>query len=118
MSEISATEKTVLGTSGRRTVTQGEVDAFAELTGDCQWIRTDPHRAAASPFGGTIAHGYLTLSLIPALLDEVFRLDQYAAVLARMLGVHIDVAVQSQRASSGDWTRYAAGVSHRNESAP
>ena len=48
------------------------------VTGDHQWIHTDPARAAASPFGGTIAHGYLTLALAPALLDQVLPLDGFA----------------------------------------
>ena len=51
-------------------VSQSMIDGFAELTGDRQWIHTDPARAAAeSPFGGTIAHGFLVLSLLPALAD-------------------------------------------------
>ena len=57
-------------------VTQERIDAFAEATGDRQWIHTDPERAKAdSPFGGTIAHGYLTLALAPPLMDELFRVD-------------------------------------------
>jgi acyl dehydratase len=52
-------------------VTQDRIDAFAEATGDHQWIHVDRERAAAGPFGGTIAHGYLTLSLIPAMSWEV-----------------------------------------------
>jgi acyl dehydratase len=52
-------------------VTQERIDAFAEATGDHQWIHVDRERAAAGPFGGTIAHGYLTLSLIPAMSYEV-----------------------------------------------
>jgi len=52
-------------------VTQERIDAFADATGDHQWIHVDPERAAAGPFGTTIAHGYLTLSLIPAMTYEV-----------------------------------------------
>ncbi|HYY87551.1 MAG TPA: MaoC family dehydratase [Chloroflexota bacterium] len=48
-------------------VTQEQVDTFAELTGDHQWIHVDPERAAASPLGGTIAHGFFTLALLPRL---------------------------------------------------
>src|SRR5437870_5447132 len=59
-------------------VSQDTVDAFADATGDHQWIHTDPVRAGASPFGGTIAHGYLTLALAPMLLAQVFPLDGYA----------------------------------------
>jgi acyl dehydratase len=52
-------------------VSQAEIDAFAEATGDHQWIHVDPERAASGPFGTTIAHGYLTLSLLPAMSYEV-----------------------------------------------
>ena len=64
-----------LGYSDWHTVTQEQVNLFAEATGDDQWIHTDPERAAEGPFGSTIAHGYLTLSLIPMLVREVYRLD-------------------------------------------
>ena len=59
------------GPSGWVDVPQERVDAFADATGDHQWIHVDAERAAAGPFGGTIAHGYLTLSLIPAMSYEV-----------------------------------------------
>lgn len=62
-----------LGYSAWRSVTQAQIDAFAMATGDLQWIHTDPVRAKAGPFAGTIAHGYLTLSLVPVMLDEVFE---------------------------------------------
>jgi len=52
-------------------VPQQKIDAFAEATGDHQWIHVDPERAAAGPFGTTIGHGYLTLSLLPAMSYEV-----------------------------------------------
>ena len=53
------------------TIDQGRIDAFAEATGDRQWIHTDPQRAATeSPYGATIAHGYLTLSLLPLLTES------------------------------------------------
>lgn len=72
---------TELGISDYVTVDQETVDDFAEVTGDRQWIHCDPNRAADSPFGGTIAHGYLTLALAPALLDQVLPLDGYAMVV-------------------------------------
>ena len=62
-----------LGTSSWHEVTQKQVDLFADATGDHQWIHVDPERAAAGPFGGPIAHGYLTLALGPALLWEVLE---------------------------------------------
>ena len=55
------------------TVTQEAVNQFADATGDHQWIHVDPVRAAAGPFGGPIAHGYMTLSLIPVLLNGVMQ---------------------------------------------
>ena len=66
---------THLGYSDYRTVTQEEVNLFADATGDHQWIHTDPERAKDGPFGQTIAHGYLTLSLIPVLLGGVIKVD-------------------------------------------
>ncbi|MGE5826788.1 MAG: MaoC family dehydratase, partial [Micromonosporaceae bacterium] len=62
-----------LGYSEWHTVTQEQVNAFADATGDHQWIHIDPQRAAAGPFGTTIAHGYLMLSLLPMLASEVYR---------------------------------------------
>ena len=70
-----------LGTSSWHEVPQAAIDAFAEVTGDRQWIHTDPDRARRSPFGGTIAHGYYTLALVPKLLDEVFPLTRFAAAM-------------------------------------
>ncbi|MFM0718200.1 MaoC family dehydratase [Paraburkholderia strydomiana] len=63
------------------TVDQARVDRFAEATGDHQWIHVDPERAQReSPFGGPVAHGFLTLSLIPALLGKTLAIDQRMGV--------------------------------------
>jgi acyl dehydratase len=70
-----------LGASDWLTIEQDRVDAFAEATGDHQWIHVDVERAEQGPFGGTIAHGYLTLSLIPLLGSQVFSLDTPGAKL-------------------------------------
>lgn len=70
-----------LGATEFRPVEQHLIDAFAGVTGDRQWIHTDPERAAAGPFGAPIAHGMLTLSLGIALLPEVFRVDGVNLVL-------------------------------------
>ena len=70
-----------LGTSEWLTIEQDRVDQFAEATGDHQWIHVDVERAATGPFGGTIAHGYLTLSLIPLLGTQVFTLETPGAKL-------------------------------------
>jgi acyl dehydratase len=60
-----------LGASSWVVVDQARIDAFAEATGDHQWIHTDPERAALGPFGGTVAHGYLILSLIIPMWTEI-----------------------------------------------
>jgi acyl dehydratase len=65
-----------LGSSDRVTITQSMVDMFAEATGDHQWIHVDVERARReSPFGGPIAHGYFTLSLLPLLGSHIFRIE-------------------------------------------
>ena len=64
-----------LGYSDWLAVTQERVDLFADATGDHQWIHVDPERARTGPFGGTIAHGYLTMSIIPGVLHEVWRVE-------------------------------------------
>ncbi|MER5179079.1 MaoC family dehydratase [Streptomyces sp. NPDC002896] len=64
-----------LGPSAWLTVDQGRIDAFADATGDHQWIHVDAERSATGPFGRTIAHGYLTLSLIPHFGQQLFHLD-------------------------------------------
>src|ERR1700691_2105193 len=76
--ELQGLVGTHLGYSDYRTVTQEEVNLFAEATGDHQWIHVDPERAAAGPFGHTIAHGYLTLSLVSTLLTGVLRVEGVA----------------------------------------
>src|SRR6478609_8285325 len=70
-----------LGTTDWFEITQDRVDAFADATGDHQWIHVDVERAKAGPFGGTIAHGYLTLSLIPQFNQELFGLETPGARL-------------------------------------
>ncbi|GAA2748220.1 MULTISPECIES: MaoC family dehydratase [Kitasatospora] len=75
LAELTAAVGTELGTSEWHTIEQERVDLFAEATGDHQWIHVDPARAKESPFGGTIAHGYLTLSLIPVLAKECYGVE-------------------------------------------
>ena len=65
-----------LGESDWLEVTQERVDEFADATGDHQWIHTDPERAAAGPFGGPIAHGYLTLSLVNHFLPHLIEVRE------------------------------------------
>jgi acyl dehydratase len=64
-----------IGVSDWMLVDQRRIDLFAQATGDHQWIHTDPVRAAAGPFGATVAHGFLTLSLVPAMLESAFAID-------------------------------------------
>jgi acyl dehydratase len=69
--ELEQSAERDLGTSSWHEITQEQVNTFAEATGDHQWIHVDPERAAAGPFGGPVAHGYLTLAMLPMLLSEV-----------------------------------------------
>jgi acyl dehydratase len=73
--QIRAAVGEELGSSDWLEITQDRVNAFADATGDHQWIHVDVERAAAGPFGGTIAHGYLTLSLLPFLSTQIFSLE-------------------------------------------
>lgn len=62
-------------------ITQERIDAFADATGDHQWIHVDPVRAAEGPYGATIAHGYLTLSLLPVLGAEVMEIQGFRMMI-------------------------------------
>ncbi|MGI5351419.1 MaoC family dehydratase [Streptomyces sp. CA-250714] len=73
--ELRAAVGQELGHSDWLEVDQKRIDLFADATGDHQWIHVDPERAAGGPFGGTIAHGYLTLSLLPALVPQILRVE-------------------------------------------
>ena len=81
LDEIAAATGEELGTTEWVTIEQDRVDRFAEATGDHQWIHVDVERAKEGPFGGTIAHGYLTLSLIPWLGSQVLSLETPGAKL-------------------------------------
>jgi acyl dehydratase len=73
--ELEGTGERELGTSAWHPIEQRSIDLFAEATGDHQWIHVDPEAAAAGPFGGTIAHGYLSLSMLPMLMSEVLSVE-------------------------------------------
>jgi acyl dehydratase len=81
LDELPGLAGELLGTSDWLEIDQERVDRFADATGDHQWIHVDVERAAAGPFGGTIAHGYLTLSLLPFLGAQVFALETPGAKL-------------------------------------
>lgn len=72
---LHAVANTRIGYSSWHTLTQEKIDAFADATGDHQWIHVDPSRAADGPFGATIAHGHLLTSMIPMLVWEVYAVD-------------------------------------------
>lgn len=65
-----------LGVSDWMTITQEQINKFADATGDHQWIHIDPERAKSGPFGTTIAHGFLTLSLLPEMTAKAFRVTE------------------------------------------
>jgi acyl dehydratase len=75
LDELRAAAGTDLGYSDWITVDQDRINKFADATGDHQWIHVDPERAAAGPFGTTVAHGYLTLSLLPIISGSLMRVD-------------------------------------------
>lgn len=73
--QLQAAVGTSLGATDWLLIEQERVNGFAEATGDHQWIHVDPVRAAGGPFGGCIAHGYLTLSLVNFFLPQLMRVD-------------------------------------------
>ena len=81
LAELVGSGERDFGASKWVTIDQRQIDLFAEATGDHQWIHVDPEAAKAGPFGGTIAHGYLSLSLLPVLLSDVINVsDQHMGV--------------------------------------
>jgi acyl dehydratase len=75
VTELEQRVGTTLGHSPWWEIGQARIDQFAEATGDFQWIHVDAERAAQGPFGTTIAHGYLTLSLVPLLSSQIYRVE-------------------------------------------
>src|SRR3954466_10549520 len=73
LAELAAQVGQEVAVSDWMTITQEQVNLFAEATGDHQWIHVDVERAKAGPFGGPIAHGFLTLSLLPRLYEAAFE---------------------------------------------
>jgi len=74
LSELQTLTGSILGTSDWFAIDQARIDQFAAVTGDDQWIHVDPARAAAGPFGATVAHGHLTLSLLPVMVRTAFKI--------------------------------------------
>lgn len=81
LDEFERAVGTHLGHSRWRTVTQEQVDLFADTTDDHQWIHVDPERAARGPFGSTVAHGFLTLALLPSMVRRIYRVEGMAMVV-------------------------------------
>ncbi len=81
LSEVLSLAGADLGASDWVKVDQARIDLFAEASGDHQWIHVDPERAATGPFGGTIAHGYLTLALVVPLLWQVVSFSENAMIV-------------------------------------
>lgn len=75
LDEVRTAVGEVVGPGEWIAVDQAQIDMFADATGDHQWIHVDPERAAAGPFGATIAHGYLTLSLVPVLMQGLYKIE-------------------------------------------
>ena len=73
--ELMDAKSEALGASSWVEITQDSVNLFADATGDHQWIHVDPDKAAHGPFGGTIAHGFMTLSLLPRLMAEMYTVN-------------------------------------------
>jgi acyl dehydratase len=78
LDELKRAEGETLGTSDWHEVSQDAIDTFADVTGDHQWIHVDVERARDTPFGGTIAHGYYTLSLAPMFSEQIWTLEGFA----------------------------------------
>ncbi|MHA7664850.1 MaoC family dehydratase [Mycolicibacterium sp. HS_4_1] len=81
LSEFVAAAGSQLGPTEWMEITQDRVNLFAEATDDHQWIHVDPERATTGPFGGTIAHGLLTLSLLPHFMHQLYRVDNVALAI-------------------------------------
>ena len=75
LAELEASGERDLGVSGWERIDQGQIDRFAEATHDRQWIHVDPDAAAQGPFGSTVAHGYLTLSMLPYFMAQVLSVS-------------------------------------------
>jgi acyl dehydratase len=71
LEELLASGERDLGTSQWHEIDQARIDLFADATDDHQWIHVDPERAAKGPFGTTVAHGYLSLALVPLMLHDI-----------------------------------------------
>ena len=120
--ELESARDLDLGASDWTTVEQEHIQKFAEATHDHQWIHVDPEMAKQGPFGGTVAHGYLSLSLLPFLLSQVLNVSD--AVMGVNYGIEkvrftgpvpsgSDVRVKARLNAAerrGEGVRYTVGV--------
>src|SRR5262245_53526284 len=119
LAELEGSADRELGPSSWHEITQEQVNRFADATGDHQWIHVDPETAANGPFGTTVAHGYLTLSMLPMMLSEVVSVSDatmgvnYGTEKIRFTGpvpvgsrvrLHAKVARAERRGPSVVWT--------------
>ncbi|MFY1671145.1 MaoC family dehydratase [Plantactinospora sp. WMMB334] len=81
LTELAGAVGERLGPGPWHRIEQDRVDAFADATGDHQWIHVDPERAATGPYGGTVAHGFLTVSLLPVLMRDLYRVEGIRMVI-------------------------------------
>jgi len=122
VAELAEAKDLDLGCSPWRRIDQQRIDTFADATDDHQWIHVDPERAAQGPFGRTIAHGYLTLSLVPSMLKELMvitdhgRGTNYGLEKVRFTApVPVDSEVRLGARISGATRRDDGGVQYRVE---
>lgn len=106
LAELASRQGTEIGTSNWHLVSQKRIDLFAEATGDRQWIHTDPQRTRRELGMATIAHGYLTLSLIPLFAEEVFAV----ASVKRVINYGINKARFIAMVPSGSYVRGRLGL--------
>ena len=104
--EFAAFEGKVIGTSEWVEVPQERINMFADATLDHQWIHVDQERAAAGPFGQTIAHGYLTLSLLPHMWNQIIQVNN----LKMMVNYGMDKMKFGQPVKSGESVRLVADL--------
>ena len=122
LAELESAHDLDLGTSDWETITQEQVNGFAEATHDHQWIHVDPELAKQGPFGSTVAHGYLSLALLPYLLSQVLNVTDarmginYGTERVRFTApvpVGSDVRLKARLLSAerrGEGVRYTVGV--------
>jgi acyl dehydratase len=119
LAELEASTDRDLGTSDWETIDQRQIDLFAEATHDHQWIHVDPEAAAQGPFGTTVAHGYLTLSMLPYFVSQVLNVTDVRMGInygTEKIRFTAPVPVGSQvrlKATLRDSERRAEGVLYR-----